>query len=317
MSWERVSVAMATYNGEKYIREQIDSIIGQTYPIYELIIQDDCSTDRTVDICKEYAARYPFIHCYQNENNLGYNRNFQLVTSRATGDFVAFSDQDDIWFKDKIEKQIDAIGDYDACGSQHMRGNTLSNSHLVDPQTSLEALLFSGFAGHTLLLRRDFIQNDVVWSLPVIYDWGIEVNAQLGHGLVMVDEPLNWHRENEDSARYKESKNHGLKTGGRKERLTPYIQGFFDYRKLQNKANWRNFYSSIYRIAGDNPQHKLARRMCQLLNSSSLLDLFRLCSICLKHGDDIYYKKNQHGLLGKVRTFCYPFIFAYHNYDFD
>ena len=133
MADKTVSVVMTTYNGEKYIREQLDSIIAQTYPIYELIIQDDGSTDRTVEICREYAKRYAFIHVYQNEHNLGCDKNFETAAMRATGDYVALSDQDDIWFKDKIAKQVAAIGDNDACGSQHMRGKTMEASHLIAP----------------------------------------------------------------------------------------------------------------------------------------------------------------------------------------
>ena len=70
---KNVSVIMCTYNGAKYLKEQLDSIINQTYPIYELIIQDDCSTDGTVSILEEYAQKYSFIHYRINEKNKGYN----------------------------------------------------------------------------------------------------------------------------------------------------------------------------------------------------------------------------------------------------
>jgi len=92
-----VSVVMATYNGEKYLREQLDSILGQTYAPFEIIIQDDGSTDGTVDIAKEYVQKYGFIKLYVNEHNLGFNQNFKSVAMKATGDYVAISDQDDIW----------------------------------------------------------------------------------------------------------------------------------------------------------------------------------------------------------------------------
>ena len=104
-----VSVVMCTYNGAKYLREQLDSIISQTYPIYELIVQDDCSTDETVAIIKEYMEKYSFIKLYVNEHNLGFNLNFKSVCMKATGDFVALSDQDDVWFPDKIQKQVNMI----------------------------------------------------------------------------------------------------------------------------------------------------------------------------------------------------------------
>ena len=81
-----VSIVMCTYNGEQFLREQLDSILAQTYPIHELIIQDDCSTDHTADIVREYARQYPFIRFYANISNLGFNRNFQDALSKAEGD---------------------------------------------------------------------------------------------------------------------------------------------------------------------------------------------------------------------------------------
>ena len=308
-------MVMATYNGEKYIREQLDSIIAQTYPIYELIIQDDCSTDHTVDICKSYADRYPFVHIYQNEHNLGYNNNFETAAMRATGDLVALSDQDDIWFKDKIARQVAAIGDHDACGSQHLRGKTLDSSHLVNPQHALEALLYNGFAGHTLLLRRTFIQKPSTWSLPVIFDWGIEVNAQLGGELVMVDAPLNWHRDNDDSACHVGNRQHGITD--KKELIRPYISGFANYRRLQQKAQWKAFYTYIHEHSAGQPRLALAHRMSGYMLDRSLISTLRLCLLCLQHGPTIYYSKGEKGLMGKLRAFCYPFIFAYNNYSFD
>ena len=70
---KKVSVVMCTYNGAQYIREQLDSIINQTYPIFEIIIQDDCSTDDTVDIIREYAETHSNIRLFQNEKSLGIN----------------------------------------------------------------------------------------------------------------------------------------------------------------------------------------------------------------------------------------------------
>lgn len=97
MSLKRVSVVLCTYNGEKYIREQLESIVSQTYPIHELLIQDDCSTDATPLIIEEYKEKYPFIRFYRNKNNLGFNRNFWKAFEKVTGDYIAISDQDDIW----------------------------------------------------------------------------------------------------------------------------------------------------------------------------------------------------------------------------
>ncbi len=105
-----VSVVMCTYNGAKYLREQLDSIVRQTYPVLELIIQDDGSTDGTKDILDEYGAKYPNISVYYNDPPKGINGNFISCIRRAKGDYIAISDQDDIWEADKIAVQMEQIG---------------------------------------------------------------------------------------------------------------------------------------------------------------------------------------------------------------
>ena len=170
-----VDVVMCTYNGEKFLREQLDSIVGQTYPIHRLIVQDDGSTDSTVEIVREYAARHPFIELYVNGRNLGFHLNFKTAVMRATADFVAIADQDDVWFADKIERQVSQIGDHNICFAAHLRGASLNAASKVEPQYSLKALLFGGFAGHTMLLRRTFAQREEAWAGAVIYDWSLAV----------------------------------------------------------------------------------------------------------------------------------------------
>jgi len=97
-----VSIVMATYNGEKFLREQLDSIYSQTYKNMEVVVCDDCSTDSTVEILEEYKQKY-CLKYYINEKNLGYTKNFEKAASLCKGEFIAFSDQDDIWFPEKIE----------------------------------------------------------------------------------------------------------------------------------------------------------------------------------------------------------------------
>lgn len=100
-----ISVAMATYNGEKYIAEQLKSICNQTQKVDELIIVDDCSTDHTVAVIHEYICQYQDcnIRLFMNETNLGYKRNFQKALSLCEGDIILLCDQDDIWQNNKVE----------------------------------------------------------------------------------------------------------------------------------------------------------------------------------------------------------------------
>ena len=99
----KVSIAMATYNGERFIREQLDSLTAQARYPDELVVTDDGSTDRTMEILEEFAFVAPFpVRVYRNESNLGFSDNFLKAASLCGGDWVAFCDQDDIWLPDKV-----------------------------------------------------------------------------------------------------------------------------------------------------------------------------------------------------------------------
>ena len=98
----RISIAMSTYNGGKYLQEQLDSFLAQTSLPDELVITDDCSTDNTLEIIQAFAAMAPFeVRWEQNEKNLGYTGNFNQALMKTTGDLVFLSDQDDVWFPEK------------------------------------------------------------------------------------------------------------------------------------------------------------------------------------------------------------------------
>ena len=103
----KISVALCTYNGEKFIEQQLDSILNQTITVDEIIICDDCSKDNTVAIINKYIENNPSLFkLYINENNLKSNANFEKAIQLTTGDYIFLSDQDDIWKNDKVEKII-------------------------------------------------------------------------------------------------------------------------------------------------------------------------------------------------------------------
>lgn len=111
LSDKNVTIVLATYNGQKYIKEQLDSLVRQTYPVHEIIVADDKSTDNTMDIIKEYVQNYSNINwiVYQNEINIGWRSNFIKAIKKSEGDLIFLSDQDDIWENDKIAKMVDAF----------------------------------------------------------------------------------------------------------------------------------------------------------------------------------------------------------------
>jgi len=102
---EKVDILLATYNGEKYIKEQIESILNQTYKNIQIIISDDCSQDGTRDILKQYENNEKIKVFYQ-EKNLGYVKNFEFLLKQVENEIYMLSDQDDVWKEEKIEKTI-------------------------------------------------------------------------------------------------------------------------------------------------------------------------------------------------------------------
>lgn len=99
------SVALTTFNGEKYIEEQLDSIKNQTMPPDEVIIRDDCSTDKTPDVVRQYITRYNLNWDFRvNETNMGFFDNFFATIRDCTGDVIYLADQDDIWDANKIKQ---------------------------------------------------------------------------------------------------------------------------------------------------------------------------------------------------------------------
>lgn len=105
----RISVAMATYNGARFITEQLDSIRLQSLPVDQVILRDDGSSDQTLEIVREYLETYelaPAWRITQNGKRLGYAENFRAAVEETDGDYVFFCDQDDIWEPDRVEDMV-------------------------------------------------------------------------------------------------------------------------------------------------------------------------------------------------------------------
>lgn len=106
----KTSIALTTYNGEKFLQAQLQSFMDQTIQPDELIVCDDCSKDSTIDILKSFKEKAKFeVHIHRNERNIGLNKNFENAISFCNGDIIFLSDQDDIWFKQKIENVLEVF----------------------------------------------------------------------------------------------------------------------------------------------------------------------------------------------------------------
>ena len=169
---------MAVYNGERYLRQQVESILKQTVQDFELIMTDDCSKDRTWTLMQELANQDKRIRIYRNDANLGFKDNFQKAISYCTGDYVALSDCDDIWMPNHLEILLDTIGKKTmACGNStfidangNRLGTTLKYQESFDgvPDNDMKKfrsiILFRNtYQGAAMLMRRSFIDK----ALPI------------------------------------------------------------------------------------------------------------------------------------------------------
>ena len=207
MTPPKISVCLCTYNGEKYLREQIDSILNQTYTNIELIICDDKSTDNTVNILEEYKKQ-PGVFIYLNKNNLGYTSNFEKAISLATGDYIALADQDDIWLPQKLEILSEGIGNYlliysdseyiDKTGKP--LGKYLSNNKaFVKGKFPLAFLFDNCISGHTVMFKKEIVSKITPFPKKFFHDWWLGFTASAMGSITFVDQPLVYYRFHENN----------------------------------------------------------------------------------------------------------------------
>ena len=161
-----VSVVVCTYNGERYLAAQLDTLLQQTYPISEILIQDDHSADKTLDIVRSYAAKHPTIKVLTNTSTPGFNGNFISAMQQAGGDYIAICDQDDLWHPEKIERQMAAIGNKMLCVCRSKPFSDDGVDVHYDPRTPNYhpvRLLYCSIPGHTMLLNRRLLTRLPPW----------------------------------------------------------------------------------------------------------------------------------------------------------
>jgi len=193
----KVSIAMATYNGGRYIQEQLNSIASQTRLPDELVITDDCSTDNTLRLIEDFAQRAPFpVRRYKNSRNMGFAQNFNRAITLCNGDYILPSDQDDNWLNKKIEALLNEIKghankptlvhsdfsliDQNGCiirNSFHkMRGKNINNYN----KYIVKSLYHGIGSGCTMLFNRSLV--DICLPIP---DIGIGHDHWLLYGAIL------------------------------------------------------------------------------------------------------------------------------------
>lgn len=221
-----ISVVLATYNGAKFIRKQLNSIINQTVTPDEIIISDDCSTDNTWEILQEYKLNYPaLIYIERNNINLGYAANFWKVLGEAKGKIIFLSDQDDLWYPNKIEKCIQVLNDnlnvlalstsYSLINEhdieyKDIRNVRFNNNRNIQQIKWEEFIIHPKYPGMAMAVRKSLIDkiliNDV-YNIPP-HDWLLNQYAALEGGMYFYDIVLSQYRQHQGNVVGSSANNH-------------------------------------------------------------------------------------------------------------
>ena len=210
---EKVDILLATYNGEKYLKEQIESLLDQTYTNIQIIISDDCSTDGTRDILKSYENNEK-IKVYYQENNLGYVKNFEFLLKKVESDLYMLCDQDDFWKKEKVEKIVDKLqkenldlvfGDLEVVDENlnllyPSYNKYMHLAHKIDKYHKDYRLqyLYNCMTGCTMMSKKKFL--DKILPLPtnskyMIHDYWIGLIVSLNGKVGYLDKPYILYRQ--------------------------------------------------------------------------------------------------------------------------
>jgi glycosyltransferase involved in cell wall biosynthesis len=204
----RISIAMTTYNGEKYLREQLDSYLEQSRRPDELVVCDDRSSDTTLMILEEFRNAAPFtVHVVRNETNIGFVRNFENALSLCSGDIICLSDQDDVWLPDKLAtiEQLFAenrqamvlINDQEICDGNLIGSRTTKLGNILALGHSRDFFM----TGCCTSLRREWL--DIVLPIPramSAHDSWINRMAIAMQARLLYEKPLQLYRRHGGNA---------------------------------------------------------------------------------------------------------------------
>jgi len=178
---KKVAVLISTYNGEKYLKEQLDSILNQTYKNIEIVIRDDGSKDSTVDIVEKYQKENSNIILYKEEN-IGFIKSFFKLLELANADYYAYCDQDDIWLENKIELAVKLLNNADNSKPNMAFGNSDyydENMKLIsegekNKTFSFKNSLYECVAQGMTMTINDSAKNIILKNIPekcLFHDW--------------------------------------------------------------------------------------------------------------------------------------------------
>lgn len=210
----KIDILMATYNGEKYLREQIDSILNQTFKEFNLIICDDCSKDNTWKILEEYKNKDSRVRIIKNEKNLGYNKNFEKLLGYVESEYFMLSDQDDFWLPEKVEESYKKITSEKlnlVCSDLEVVDKDLKTIHpsmwefwpdynikekIKKSRDYKSCLMTNCITGCTTIINSKLIPKILpLPGYPIVHDWWIGLVAGSIGDIGYIEKPLIKYRQ--------------------------------------------------------------------------------------------------------------------------
>ncbi|MBK1894418.1 glycosyltransferase [Chryseobacterium paridis] len=257
----KVSVALCTYNGEKYLSKQLDTILDQTLLPDEIIICDDRSSDQTMEILNEYQKNHPQIFkIFSNENNLGFIKNFEKAIYLCSNEIIIISDQDDIWDKNKIKETIDFFNnnpqfdgvfhdlklmDNEIVQPSYLNWKYISHDSVIKDihENNLFVSLVnkgSFILGCALAIRKNALEKYSIKNFPIAHDYFIVQKLSIKNTLGFIPKALSTYRLHPGQVyglRYKSEENQNKENISKsqqyfKEYVWPYLKATERFQEI-------------------------------------------------------------------------------------
>ena len=230
MNDDTIDILLPTYNGEKYLREQLDSILNQTYKNIRLIISDDCSKDSTPKILEEYRNKDERIELYLQKENIGVVKGIEFLLKKVKSNYYMLADQDDVWLSMKVEKSIETLkrenadlvfGDLEVVNEKletiypsfgdFMKLNRKINKYIDSYKVNY---LYNCVTGCTILSKKEFIEK--ILPIPteskyLIHDHWIGLVLSLNGKLAYMPEKYIKYRQHGNNQVGTDKISHGFK----------------------------------------------------------------------------------------------------------
>ncbi len=250
MAKDIIEVLVCTYQGELFIAEQLDSILQQSYSFIEIYVFDDCSTDKTQDIVKGYCERYNNIQLHENKENIGFLKNFENAISSTSGNYIALSDQDDIWHSEKLDISMKALKSLenkhrDKPALVHSdlsliddAGKILNNSYFQKKQIKLPAekslvkiLGHCGVMGNTILMNRMLAEKALPFPKGLKYHdyWLALINELFGERATLPNALVQYRVHDKNTSNNRLIKPEKKRLSFKRDYLLPFMEDRREY----------------------------------------------------------------------------------------